>query len=722
MVCAACQAHVQRALDQTPGVQKAAVNLMTGRALVDFDPQLVQPEALLEAVRDTGYDAEIPPAGRGEVEQQSDQENEQAAEATTLARKAGVTLAIGAFAMFASMQYMDVSAIRWLLFGLTFGTMIWAGRRIYSGAFRTALHGSADMNTLVALGTGSAFLYSTAVTIAPEYFHARGIHPDVYYEAAILILGFVITGKALEARAKRQTTSALRKLIQLQPATARVERELIPGEPITGDIPIADVRQGDIVLVRPGDRIPVDGAVIDGESYVDESMLTGEPEAVRKSKGDSVVGGTVNTTGSFRYRATALGEASMLSRIVTLMRQAQGARAPIEQLSDRISRIFVPVVLVLATLTFIGWMLHAGDPVKAATAAVAVLIIACPCAMGLAVPTAVMVATGRGAEMGLLIKGGAALEKLHRVSTIVLDKTGTLTEGKPRVTATTVSDANLAWIAAAESRSEHPLARAIVDYAQSKDVELPAVEKFESFTGRGIKAVVQGHAVIVGNRRLLDEYSIQIEAADSELPATSGLLTAVDGIFTGAFTVEDPVRANAKPAIENLLSLGLDVVLLTGDRRATANAVAMQVGIQQVVAEVLPDGKVAEVKRLQQLQAGRKQPGLVAMAGDGINDAPALAQADVGFAMGSGTEIAMEAGDVTLLKADLTGVARALALSRATWNIMRQNLFWALGYNVLAIPAAAFGLLNPVIASAAMALSSISVVSNSLRLKRFRVR
>jgi Cu+-exporting ATPase len=711
MVCAACQAHVQKALDETKGVSKAAVNLMTGQAQVSFDPAVVEPKKLLDAIRDTGYEAELPTAGLTAFQEQTQRERDQSTEARDLAVKAAVSFVLGVAAMAAPEHWMHQSSFRYGLAAATIFVMAWAGRRIYAGAWKTVSHGTADMNALVALGTGAAFLYSLAVTIDPGFFEARSVAPDVYYEAAILILAFVTAGRAMEERAKRQTAGALRKLIRLQPSTASVVRDGVESL-----IPIANVQRGDVVLVRPGERIPVDGEVLDGSSYIDESMLTGEPEPTAKSTGDAVIGGTVNTTGSFRYRATSLGEASMLSRIVSLMHQAQGSRAPIERLADRISSVFVPTVLVLAAITFAGWMFAGGGAVRAAISAVAVLIVACPCAMGLAVPTAVMVATGRGAEMGVLIKGGEALEKLRKVDTIVLDKTGTVTEGKPRVTGAELSQESLRLAAAAERPSEHPLSRAVVAYAQSHGLTIPEASEFQSFTGRGVRARVEGRDVLCGNYTLLSENGIAFSPNASTSETRGTILVAIDGALAGSLTVADPIRAESSAAVSEFQKLALEVVLLTGDRQSTAEAIAKQAGIARVVSGVLPAGKVDEIRRLQ--QQGR----VVAMAGDGINDAPALAQADVGFAMGSGTDIAMEAGDVTLLKSGLGGVARAIALSRATWNIMRQNLGWALAYNVVAIPAAAFGLLSPVIASAAMAMSSVSVVLNSLRLARFQKR
>jgi P-type Cu+ transporter len=706
MSCAACQAHVQHALEETPGVEKAAVSLMTNEATVVFDPHTVAAPKLLEAIRETGYEADLPTPGQTAFQQQEERERAEVAEARELAIKAVVSLALGGASMGLSMMFAGDARVHWLLLAITVFVMAWAGRRIYAGAFVTARHGSSDMNTLVALGTGAAFLYSAAVTIVPGFYRDRGIALDVYFEAAALIVAFVITGRALEARSKRQTTGALRKLIGLQSPIARVSQDGVESE-----IPVARVRQGDLIVVRPGEKLPVDGVILDGASFVDESMLTGEPAPVEKRAGATVAGGTLNTTGSFRYRATTLGEASMLARIVSLMRDAQASRTPMERLADRISRVFVPTVIGLAVLTFAGWMLAGRGALQAAVSAVAVLIIACPCAMGLAVPTAVMVATGRGAAMGLLIKGGEALEKLRRVDTIVLDKTGTVTEGKPRVVHADIGDGDLRLAASIESRSEHPLAKAVTDFAASRGLTFGDAEAFQATAGLGVRARVEGHDVLVGNAKFLAGQGV----VEPGLASGDGILVAVDGRFAGSLLVSDPIRETTKSAIEEFTRLGLEVIMLTGDRQKPAQAIALQAGIGQVIAEVLPDGKAAEIRRLQ------SQGRIVAMVGDGINDAPALAQADVGFAMGSGTDVAMEAGDVTLLRSDLRAVAQAIALSRRTWRVMQQNLFWALGYNVIAIPAAALGFLSPVIASAAMAASSVSVVANSLRLKRMRI-
>ena len=729
MTCAACQARVQRALAKAPGVADASVNLLLHNATVDFDPQTTSPVQLVETIRETGYEATIPTEPHQSVwsaafAEEKERERTAADEERRLAWKAGVSLIVGIAAMLVMQPYV--------ILVLTTTIMLWAGRQFYVRAWAAARHGGSDMNTLIAVGTGAAYLYSIVATVAPNVFTSRGLAPDVYYEAVVLIIALILVGNWLEARAKRRTSAALRGLVSLQPKTARVLRD---GAEV--ELPIEQVRRGDTYLVRPGERVPVDGVIASGESAVDESMLTGESRPVLRRTGDRIVGGTVNGAGAVHATATTLGEDSALARIVTLMREAQGSRAPIQRLADRVSAIFVPTVISIALLTFAVWIIAghatANAMVHAFAASIAVLIIACPCAMGLAVPTAVMVATGKGAELGLLIKGGEALERAGEIDMVVVDKTGTLTEGRPAVTDVVTrrgvrQDDMLRLVAAVERLSEHPLAAAIVRHARERGLEPAAATQFETISdpGRGVEGEVDGVTIIAGNDALMEALGIDISplSADAErvsADAKSVVYVAEDDRLLGLIAVADPIRATSASAIRALGDMNLDVVLLTGDNRPTADAIAREADIDLVVAEVLPQGKVDEVRRLQD------EGHVVAMVGDGINDAPALAQADVGFALGTGTDIAIDASDVTVLRPDLTAVADGIALARRTMRTMRQNLFWAFVYNIVGIPVAAgvlypfFGvLLSPVIASAAMALSSVSVVSNSLRLRRFR--
>jgi Cu+-exporting ATPase len=730
MTCAACQARVQRTLQAEPGVADATVNLLLNNATVHYHPDATTPSRFVDAIRATGYGAALPDPGRTAYEEQEAQDRERAREFATLKAKAAVAGAIGAASMVLSMFAMEWPPLPWVLLVLTSIVIVWAGRQIYSRAWMSFRHRSADMNTLIAVGTGAAFLYSVIATVAPGFFRANGVMPDLYYEAVDIIIALVLVGNMLEARATGETTRALRTLVRLQPRTARIVRD-----GVEQDVAIADVRAGDAVIVRPGERIPVDGRIIAGASAVDESMVTGESMPVEKTAGMSVIGGTMNTTGSFRFEATTVGEDSVLARIVRMMREAQGSKAPIQRLADRVSAIFVPIVISIAIATFAIWMIAApGAPfVRAFAAAVAVLIIACPCAMGLAVPTAVMVATGKGAELGILIKGGEALQRAHEITTVVLDKTGTITEGKPAVTDVVVAldgpvadrDTLLALVASLEQRSEHPLAAAVVRYARARSLSLVEADRFEARAGLGARAWVGGSEVMAGNAALMREIGVDVSplTAAADHFAEEGktvLYVSVGKRAAGMIAVADTIRATSREGVGAINSMGIDMVMLTGDSDRAARAIAAQAGIERVVSEVLPEAKAAEVKRLQ--GAGR----VVAMVGDGINDAPALAQADVGIAIGSGTDIAMEASDITLMRGDLRGVAQAIALSRRTMRITRQNLFWAFIYNVIGIPVAAGALypllgvqLSPVIASAAMALSSVSVVSNSLRLRRF---
>ena len=742
MTCAACQARVQKALERAPGVVDASVNLMMKNASVTYDPSVASPDALVDVIRGTGYGAELAAPDQTAFEEQVARDRSQQRELEELRRKAIVSGIAGVVAMTLSM--------RWVLLVISIAVMAWAGRHFYTRAWSALRHRSADMNTLVAIGTGAAFLYSLLATVAPDFFISRGVAADVYYEAVIIIIALILTGNTFEARAKRQTATALRALVELQPTTAR----LVRGESEV-DVSVDDVGPGDTIVVRPGERLPVDGVVLFGTSAVNESMVTGESIPVMKQAGAHVIGGTINQTGSFRYRATTLGADSVLARIVRLMRDAQSSRAPIQRLADRVSGIFVPVVIALSLLTFAIWYFTADSApaVRAFAAAIAVLIIACPCAMGLAVPTAVMVATGKGAQLGILIKGGEALQRAGDVTTVVLDKTGTVTAGAPTVTdvirvaaptavpnakrtltvlsqsdATAIGDDRLlALVASVESASEHALAEAIVRHARSQRLAVVTPQSFESFTGRGATGSVNGTTILVGNESLMAERSIDVSELRqvAERLAAEGktaVYVAVEDVASAVIGVADPIKPTSREAIARLRRMGLRVVMLTGDNARTANAIAREAGIDEVVAGVLPDGKVAVIERLQQ------RGEVVAMVGDGINDGPALVQADVGMAIGGGTDIAVDAGDIVLMRGDLTSAAQAIELSRRTMRTMKQNLFWAFIYNVVGIPIAAgalypaFGiLLSPILASAAMAFSSVSVVGNSLRLRGARI-
>jgi Cu+-exporting ATPase len=719
--CAACVARVEKALAQVPGVEQALVNLATRQARVRYDPRQAGLEALKGAVQAAGY--EVEDWSRGEVRPVVSPELEARKHRARFLVALGLSLPVLLGSLVPGLPGLlglSPRALNFMLLFFTTPVLFYSGAPFFTGAFKAARHGTTNMDTLVALGTSASYGYSAWVTFLPETVAASGQAPAVYFDTTAMIITFIILGRWLEARSRGRASEAIRRLLALAPPNARVRRD---GREL--EVGLSEVVVGDLLLVRPGEKIPVDGVVLEGASSVDESMLTGESLPVAKEPGAEVWGATLNQRGFLAFKATRVGRDMVLSQIIRLVEEAQTAKAPIERLVDKVAGVFVPVVMVLAGVTFLAWATWGPPPAltRGLIAMVAVLIIACPCAMGLATPTAVMVGSGRGAELGILMRGGEPLERAYRLTTVVFDKTGTLTLGRPQVTEVEVwgnwpEERVLAWAAALEEKSEHPLAEAITRAAQDRGLTLPPVSQFQAVPGLGVTAQVDGREVLLGNLAFLERQGLPTEelSQNQACLAREGKTTvflAVAGTPVGLLAAADTLKPGAAQAVAAIKEMGLKVLLLSGDTRLTVAAVARSVGLEDVLAEVLPGDKAKKVADLQ--AAGE----VVAMVGDGINDAPALAQADVGIALGTGADVALEAADLTLIRDDLNLIPQALLLARRMMRIIRQNLFWAFFYNVVAIPAAALGLLNPALAAAAMALSSVSVVSNSLRLRRF---
>jgi Cu+-exporting ATPase len=725
MTCAACANRIEKGLNKLPGVSKATVNLALETAHVEYSPAQVSTSDMVKKVEQIGYKAAIKQEQQEAVDHRK---KEIKVQQKKLLLSAILSLPllwamVGHFSFTSWIWVPDLFMNPWFQLILATPVQFIVGRQFYIGAYKALRNGSANMDVLVALGTSAAYFYSLYLTI--QWANDAGTHhtPSMYYETSAVLITLIVLGKLFEALAKGRSSEAIKTLMGLLAKTALVIRD---GQEIP--IPIEDVAAGDVVIVKPGEKVPVDGIVLEGSSSVDESMLTGESIPVGKKQGDPVIGATINKNGMLRIQATKVGKETALAQIIKVVEEAQGSKAPIQRIADVISGIFVPIVVGIAVVTFLAWYfgVEPGNFSGALEKAIAVLVIACPCALGLATPTSIMAGSGRAAELGILFKGGEHLESTHRITTVVLDKTGTVTKGKPELTDIIVSESIaeshfLVLVAAAEKHSEHPLAEAIVAGVRERSsIVLPDAEAFEAVPGYGIRSVVEGKEVLIGTRKWMANNQIEVESTFAamnglEESGKTAMLVAIDGRYAGIVAVADTIKETSRRAVARLKELGLEVIMITGDNERTANAIARQVGIDQVLAEVLPEGKADEVKKLQ--QSGKK----VAMVGDGINDAPALATADIGMAIGTGADVAMEAADVTLMRGDLNSIPEAIFMSRKTMTNIKQNLFWALAYNVVGIPIAAVGFLAPWLAGAAMAFSSVSVVLNALRLQRAKV-
>jgi len=722
MTCAACAVSVESMLRSVEGVKAAGVNFANQDAWVEYDPVIASPEKLQSTIRSIGYDLVIEKENQQEVKEAAQIKHYKAVKQRTIWSSI-LSLPIVVIGMF----FMDMPYGNWIMMGLATPVVFYFGRSFFINAWKQARHGKANMDTLVALSTGIAWLFSAFNTIYPEFWHSRGLHAHVYFEAAAVVIAFISLGKMLEEKAKSNTSSAIKKLMGLQPKTVT----LLTSDDTTQEIPANQVKAGYLLLVKPGEKIPVDGIVTGGDSFIDESMITGEPIPVEKKPGAKVFAGTINQKGSFRFKAEKVGADTLLAQIIKMVQEAQGSKAPVQKLVDKIAGIFVPIVIGISILTFIAWMVFGGDNAftHALLTAVTVLVIACPCALGLATPTAIMVGVGKGAENNILIKDAESLELAHKVNAIILDKTGTITEGKPVVTDIKFSkeaseDELKSILLAMESQSEHPLADAVVQHLRQQSVKPVAVSKIESVTGKGLLAHYNGKNYLIGNEKLLLQQGISANSDLSEAvrnlqqQAKTVVSFAENGRVVGIIAIADKIKATSRDAISDLQKRGIEVHMLTGDNHQTATAIAKEAGLKHFRADMLPADKAAFIKELQQ------QGKTVAMVGDGINDSHALAQADVSIAMGKGSDIAMDVAKMTLITSDLKSIPKALKLSGKTISTIRQNLFWAFIYNLIGIPIAAGilypvngFLLDPMIAGAAMALSSVSVVGNSLRLK-----